>query len=115
MGIGGALHRPDHGGGTRLLKRERGPDQAIQKRIQNEPAKKREKGRKNKSNTHADTIWGCFTAFRNRFTFAAASSHLVAAAVLLGFFGQLPNIDVVARRFNASPGAVDAADQLTHA
>lgn len=43
------------------------------------------------ANTYADTIGGCFGAFWNWATFAAASSRLIATAELLGFFGRLPN------------------------
>ena len=41
--------------------------------------------------TYTDTVCGCFSTLRKRAAFAAASSRLVAAAPLLGFFGRLPN------------------------
>ena len=53
--------------------------------------------------TYADTVCGCFTTLRKRAAFAAASSRLVAAAVLLGFFGRLPKWVDAAQRFCAPP------------
>ena len=61
--------------------------------------------------TYAETFCGCFTTLRKGAAFAAASSRLVAAAVLLGLFGPLPNRLGAARRFCAPPRAADAVDE----
>ena len=69
------------------------------------------KERRARINTYNETARGCFTTLRKRAAFAAASSRLVAAAALLGFFGRLPNRLGAARRFCAPPRAAGAADE----
>ena len=53
--------------------------------------------------TYAEISYSVFTTLRKRLAFAAASSHLVAVAEPLGFFGWLPNRLVPALRFLPPP------------
>ena len=82
---------------------------------QGEQAKDSDKPqRKNKAlrqNTHVETSGRFFTSLRKQMAFAAASSHRVAAAEPLGFFGRLPNKFGTALRFFPPPGAPDTAEE----
>ena len=80
------------------------------KGLEKHQPKKKKKERHENSDTYAETACGCFTTLRKRAAFTAASSRLVAAAVLLGFFGRLLKWVDVARRFCAPPCAVGPAD-----
>ena len=92
--------------------RERGAlfDKLRKKGLEkHQPKKKKNESHKN-SDTYAETACDCFTTLRKRAAFAAASSRLVATAVLLGFFGRLPKWVDTARCFYAPPWAVGPAD-----
>ena len=69
------------------------------------------KERRERIDTYPETTCGCFTTLRKRAAFAAASSCLVAVAVPLGFFGQLPKSVGAARRFCTPPRTAGAADE----
>ena len=61
------------------------------KDLEEEYLQKNKKEYVRRIDTYAETICGCFTTLRKRAAIVAASSRLVAAAALLGFFGRLPN------------------------
>ena len=71
------------------------------------PTEEKKEERHARINTYDETACSCFTALRKRAAFAAASSRLVVAAVLLGFFGRLPKRVGAARLFRQMSPRLD--------
>ena len=68
------------------------------------------KERRERIDTYTETACGCFTTLQKQAAFMAASSHLVAAADPLGFFGRPPKRVGAAGRFCALPCVVGPPD-----